>query len=166
MIHRDVTACASASYRSGDVRALRILLPLCLTPTRPALLGRGFGAGAIRIEHPFATPASGGAAPLYLAQLRNLGDRPERLLGAKTPVAERISMQAGREGERAARRYEPVTWLDVDPGADLRMLPGFGPRLLLVGLKRALRDGDEFALTLHFDNAGAIDTRVLVQQAR
>lgn len=166
MTIRNVPVSTGVRYRSGDVRALRILLPLCLTPTHPELLGRGFGAGSIRIEHPFSTPSSGGIGAVYLAQLRNLGDRPDRLLGAATPVAERVTMQSGREGRRTARRYGSVPWLDLDPGADLRMLPGGSARLLLAGLKRALRDGDDFAFTLHFQHAGSVDTRVLVQQGR
>lgn len=152
-------------YRSGDVRALRILLPLCLTPTRPALLGRGLSAGAVRIEHPFATPSSGGAGAVYLAQLCNSGARTERLLGASTPVAERILLQLSvRDG--ALQRRQTVAAIELAPGAELRMLPGRGTRLQLAGLKRALRDGDSFDLTLRFENAGVVHTQVLVQQQR
>jgi periplasmic copper chaperone A len=160
------SASAGTRYRSGDVRALRILLPLCLTPTQPALLGRGISAGDIRIEHPYATPASGGAGSVYLAQLRNLGGRPERLLGASTPVAERVELQSGRDGGGTLRRFDAVAAIDVEPGADLRMLPGKGARLQLVGLKRALRDGDSFALALQFERAGRVETLVHVQQPR
>lgn len=152
-------------YRSGDVRALRILLPLCLAPTRPALLGRGLSAGGVRIEHPFATPASGGTGAVYLAQLRNIGDRAERLLGASTPVAARVLLQLSvRDG--APQRRQTVDAIELAPGADLRMLPGRGTRLQLVGLERALRDGDGFDLVLRFDHAGIVHTRVLVQQQR
>lgn len=152
-------------YRSGDVRALRILLPLCLTPTRPALLGRGLSAGAVRIEHPFATPTGGGAGAVNLAQLCNVGDRAERLLGASTTVAERILLQLSvRDG--ALQRRQTVAALELAPGAVLRMLPGRGTRLQLAGLKRALRDGDTFDLTLRFEQAGVVHTQVLVQRQR
>lgn len=148
--------------RSGDRHALRILLPLCLTPTRPALLGRGVNAGDLRIEHPYATPATGGAASVYLAQVRNLGTRTERLTAAATPVGERVELQR----HRGARSFERAAALALEPGADLRMLPGTGARLRVVGLKRALREGDAFALTLHFERAGAVTVQVLVQQPR
>ena len=149
--------------RSGDRRALRILLPLCLTPTRPALLGRGVSVGEQRIEHPFATPSSGAAAHLYLAEWRNAGTRAERLLGAETPLAARVELQARPGG---ARSFETVAAIALEPGAELRMLPGHGPRLRALGLKRALRDGDTFALTLHFERAGAVSVQVQVQQQR
>lgn len=154
---------AAQRLRSGDRRALRILLPLCLTPTRPALLGRGVSAGDLRIEHPFATPADGGAASIYLAQVRNAGARAERLLGAETPLAARVELQARPGG---VRTFEAAGAIALEPGADLRMLPGLGPRLRAVGLKRALRDGDAFALTLHFERAGAVCVQVAVQQQR
>lgn len=149
--------------RSGDRHALRILLPLCLTPTRPALLGRGVSAGDLRIEHPFATPASGATAYLYLAQLCNAGTRAERLLGAETPLAARVELQV-RPG--SARGFQAAEAIAIEPGAELRMLPGPGPRLRALGLKRALRDGDAFAMTLHFERAGAVRVQVHVQQQR
>lgn len=154
-----------ARWRSGDVRALRILLPLCLTPTHPALLGRGSSAGDVRIEHPFAAPSGGGTGTVYLAQLSNVGTRPERLLGASTPVAEHVLLQLSmRDG--AQQRRQTVSAFDLAPGAELRMLPGRGTHLRLAGLKRALRDGDVFDLALRFERAGVVDVRVVVQQQR
>lgn len=151
--------------RFAAVRALR-LLPLCLALVSPALLAHDTGAGDVRIEHPFATPAAAGDGAAYLKRLRNVGKQGERLLGATTPVASRVELLAVGSDANAAPQMRPVAALDLAPGSDLQMRPGRGAQLRLVGLKQPLRDGDTFSLTLEFERAGRVEVKVYVQTPR
>lgn len=50
------------------------------------------------------------------------------------------------------------------PGkSDINMSAGSGPHLMLIGLKKPLIEGERFALTLHFERAGAVTVDVVVQ---
>ncbi len=128
--------------------------------TQPAL-AHDFHAGALRIDHPYATPSDAGAADgaAYLRGVRNAGAQADQLMGASTPVAERVVLQRQSDGA-------PVTAIELAPGAET-LLRHDGPyRLALIGLRQALRDGERVDLTLHFARAGEVTVKAWVQTPR
>ena len=58
----------------------------------------------------------------------------------------------------------PVTALPVAPGNPLMLKPG-GYHVMLVGLRRALNEGDSFPVTLQFAGAGAVTVDAQVVKA-
>jgi copper(I)-binding protein len=50
-------------------------------------------------------------------------------------------------------RMRPVERLQVDPGARITLRPG-GDHVMLMGLKRPLRGGETFPMTLAFEKSG------------
>ena len=50
-------------------------------------LAHDFKLGALRIDHPYATPTPPGATTgaAYVRGIRNTGEQPDRLVGARTP---------------------------------------------------------------------------------
>lgn len=134
-----------------------------------ALLGGGVAAHdihkeAIHAAHAWARAttslAKTGAA--YLT-IMNLGDRPDRLVTVASPIAERVEIHAhSMKGEvMSMRRVEAV---EVHPGAPTVFKPG-GMHVMLIGLKRPLRQGDRFPLTLTLETLGPIHVEVVVQGA-
>lgn len=85
---------------------------------------------------------------------------PDRLIGARTEVAEAIELYESREAGGGTRLH-PVAALPISPTEPLRLAPG-GSRLRLVGLNQRLRPGDRFPLTLVFAQAGEIEAEVIV----
>lgn len=69
------------------------------------------------------------------------------LTGAETPVAERVEIHRHlhREGVMSMRQVDQVV---VPAGGRFEFAPG-GYHLMLIGLRRALRDGETVPLTLH-----------------
>jgi len=109
--------------------------------------------GSVEIGHPWARPTD---APLGAAYciLAAKGESADTLSSAETPVAERVELR------NAAGEAVPA--IEIPAGRPVVLRPG-KPYLALVGLKRSLKLGDSFPLTLRFDLAGEIAVTVLVE---
>jgi len=119
------------------------------------------------IDHPYATPTQSGAttASAYFRGIRNRGQQSERLLGASTPLAERVILQRSGPPETG----EPLRNVDaIDlPARNTVQLRHTGAyHLVLVGLRQPLKEGDRFDLTLVFERAGLHTVKVWVQTPR
>jgi periplasmic copper chaperone A len=132
--------------------------------TATMALAHGGTAGDVRIEHPYATPsvpgASNGAA--YIATLENTGKQPDRLLRASTPAAARAELHTMNMDDGVMRMRE-VDAIALAPGAAVKMRPGQGYHFMLMGLKKPLKEGDSFPMTLEFERGGKIEVKVVVQ---
>lgn len=133
-------------------------LPLAATPAA----AHEFKAGDITVERPWtrATTVQTGAA--YMT-LRTVGKTADRLLKASSPDAERVEIHTMAMDGGVARMRE-IPGLDVKPGAGTQLKPG-GYHLMLIGLRRPLREGESVKLTLTFERAGNVDVEATVEKA-
>jgi copper(I)-binding protein len=124
----------------------------------------GYDKGDIRLRHPWAraTPPGATVGAGYL-EIRNNGKTADRLVGAVSPVAERVELHVtSHEGDVMKMREAPT--LEV-PARQRFTLRAGGPHLMLVGLKKPLAKGDRVPLTLRFERAGEIQVELEVQAA-
>jgi copper(I)-binding protein len=119
------------------------------------------GQSLIHIEQPWARATPGGAktGAVYLT-LMNHGSAGDRLLGATTPVAEKVQFHSVTEDNGVSRMREMRT-VEVAPGAVITFNPG-GWHIMVVGLKQPLKEGQTFPLTLNFEKAGKEEVIVSV----
>lgn len=127
---------------------------LCTVAARRAL-AHSYVLGAIEIGHPWAHPTGAQLGTVYCV-LAVKGDAADALSSADTPVAQKVELR------NAAGEALPA--LEIAPKQPMVLRPG-KPYLALVGLKRALRVGDSFPLTLRFDLAGETTVTVMVEEA-
>lgn len=122
-------------------------------------------AGDIEITHPFATPSREGVAngAAYIATLENTGKQADRLLRASTPVAQRTEVHTMAVDANGVMRMREVDAIVLAPGSPVKMRPGDGYHLMLMGLKQPLKEGDSFPLTLEFERGGKAEVKVIVQ---
>jgi copper(I)-binding protein len=141
--------------------------PLALAFVAAAAFAHGSTVGDIEIGHPYATPSlpgtSNGAA--YFAMLENTGNAADRLLRATTPVAARVELHSMAVDAQGVMRMREIDGIALAPHAKIRMRPGNGMHLMLVGLKEPLKDGARFPMTLEFERAGKVEVTVNVQSA-
>ena len=125
----------------------------------------GGKAGDIEIKHPFATPTPPGAAngAAYIATLENTGKQPDRLLRASSPVAARAEIHTLSMDSAGVMRMREAGEIALAPGAAIKMRPGDGYHLMLMGLKQPLKEGDSFPMTLEFERGGKAEVKVVVQ---
>lgn len=109
--------------------------------------------GAVEIGHPWARPTNAQLGAAYCV-LAIRGDAADKLSSAETPVAQKVELRSAAG--------EAVPAIEVDPKRPIVLRPG-KPYLALVGLKRPLKLGDSFPLTLRFDIAGEIAVTVMVE---
>lgn len=116
----------------------------------------------IAVEHPWAraTPkgATTGAAYMTLA---NNGTSADRLVGATTPLADKIQFHTETE-DNGVSRMRQVDTVDLPPGAKIVFKPG-DMHVMIVGLKQPLAQGQTFSLILKFEKAGSIDVTVPIE---
>lgn len=96
----------------------------------------------------------------------NLGDATDRLVGASSETAMRIEFHDIEESDEGVVRMVRIDGgIDLPQGETVQFNRG-GRHLMLMGLDRSLSDGDEFSITLMFENAGSIELTVPVDLAR
>jgi copper(I)-binding protein len=118
---------------------------------------------SLKIDHPFAraTPPGARVAGVFVA-VENTGTQSDRLLSVSTPmagVAELHEMWV----DAGVMRMRDVAALEVRPGEKVQLKPG-GYHVMLSELKQPLKVGDKFPLTLKFQNAGAVEVSVWVEE--
>src|SRR5690606_27219693 len=100
----------------------------------------------------------------YFASLENKGAQADRLLRASTPVAEKVELHSGEIGTDGVMRMRELDGgLKLPSKAVIKLRPGMGDHLMLMGLKKPLVEGDTFPMTLEFERAGKVEVKVTVQ---
>lgn len=94
------------------------------------------------------------AVPVSLT-VANAGREDDRLIGAETPLAERVEIRANA-GYGPDRREVALPRGVAIPAGETVILEPLGDHLALVGLRRPLAQGETFPLTLRFAHAGEV----------
>lgn len=128
-----------------------------------------FRQGDLVIDHPYATPSPGGTrnGGVYFKSLRNRGHQADRLLAARSAVAERVELhQMQMDGQVMRMREVAAIELPARTEVHLRHGGAGSHHLMLINLKQPLKDGDRFDLELVFEKAGTRQVHVWVQTPR
>ena len=127
-----------------------------------AAFAHGSSKGDLRVDHSYATVGSTEAV-VYFRSIRNEGDQPDRLMGGHTPLATTVELQRASQ-QVGTKTTTVVDAIELPAKTNVPMRHDKGEyRILLKGLKQALKDGDRFDLTLNFEKAGALAVKVWVQ---
>jgi copper(I)-binding protein len=93
--------------------------------------------------------------------IRNKAEKADKLLGASSSVAARVETHiVEKQGE--VMRMREVKGYEVPAKGSFELKPG-GPHLMLVDIKRQLKEGEKVPLVLRFQNAGEITTELEVR---
>lgn len=147
---------------------VRWALALALTVLGAAASAHGSRAGDIAIGHPFATPSLAGTTTgaAYFAMIENTGATADKLVRASTPAAARVEIHTMAVDAQGVMRMREIDGIALEPKAKIRMRPGMGLHLMLVGLKEPLKEGASFPMTLQFERGGSVEVKVVVQAVK
>jgi copper(I)-binding protein len=136
-----------------------IILAASLLVAAPALAQ----AQAVQVEDAWARATAAGARSggIFLT-LTDIG-APDRLLGATTPVAATAELHETID-DNGVMRMRPVRALPLETGKPVVLKPG-SYHLMLIGLRRQLKPGDSFSVTLTFEKAAPVTAIVTVAKA-
>ena len=140
--------------------------------TRAALLAAAWSApwgslparaADITVQQPWARAAVQGGVGGAFMTIENGGAAPDRLLSVASPVARSIELHTTvRDGD--VMRMRPVTAVEVPAHGAVQLQPG-GLHVMMMGLTKALAQGETVPLTLTFERAGQVAVAVPVQAA-
>jgi hypothetical protein len=140
-------------------RILRICLFLALGAGLPAAAS----AQGVQVVDAWSRPTPPGIdVGVAYFTIRN-ADKTDRLLRVSSPVAKSAELHVSSMKD-GVTRMEALGPVEVGSGASTSFEPS-GRHVMLMGLKKPLREGDVFPLTLTFANAGPIRTSVRVRGA-
>ncbi|MBA3518367.1 MAG: copper chaperone PCu(A)C [Rhizobiales bacterium] len=106
-----------------------------------------------------ATPPGAQVAAAYV-NVENRGGSADRLLAARSPAANSVSLHATVE-ENGVATMRPVDDPVIPAGGTLEMRPG-GAHLMLTDLQAPLKEGETLSLTLSFETAGELTVEAAV----
>lgn len=87
------------------------------------------------------------------AYMELVSDATATLLGASSPAAGRVELHS-MALEAGVMKMRPVENIALPPGKTVKLAPG-GLHIMLLDLKRPLKEGDKVRLTLSIRRAGA-----------
>lgn len=143
------------------MNVMRSAIASLLLLSASGALAHEYEQGGLHIDHPWSRPAPPMAAngSAYLV-INNQGRADDVLLGASTPLAERVEIHTHlMDGDMMKMRQ--LKSLPIPAGETVSLAPG-GHHLMLMGLKQAPQLGDRFPLTLRFEQAGEVEVEISV----
>ena len=125
-------------------------LPFALLPA--AAQAHSYKLGSLAIGHAWAKPSSDNETEAMMP-IANGGTEIDYLIKATSAVCDRVEFRVEKQ------KFEK---LELAVGRPFPMRPK-GPHLQMIGLKKALVQGEMVAMTLVFEKAGAIDIELHVE---
>ena len=124
-------------------------------------------AADIMVADPYARTSSmmaqSGAA---FMMIHNHGTEGDRLIGAASPVADKVELHTHKENAQGVMQMIHVEeGFDLPAGGEIAMVRG-GHHVMFLGLKQELKQGDIVPVTLIFEKAGEVAVDVPVDLDR
>lgn len=140
------------------LRSLLIAL-LCLAPglTAAAPPAQGVSVEGAKVRE--VPPGQVNSAAFMT--VRNAGPGDRALVGAESDIAEAVELHSHIH-DGGMMRMRRIDRIDIPAGTQTRLEPG-GLHIMLIGLNRRLRGGDEVELTLVFADGSRFPVRAPVQ---
>lgn len=140
------------------MRRLPLLAALAAVLLAPAARGAEVTATDAWARATTSQARNGGA----FLTLSNPGSTPDRLVAAAAPdVAERVEIHTHLMEDGVARMRQAEGGIELPAGGSVVLKPG-GYHVMLMGLKRPLKPGESFPLTLTLEKAGSLPVTVTV----
>lgn len=126
-----------------------------------------FAQTGVEIANPYARTMGGmGASGAVFFEITNHADVDERLLDAKSDVAEKVELHTHKDDGNGVMQMIHVPEGFAIPAQGAHALQRGGDHVMLMGLTRELKDGDMVSVTLVFEQAGEVVIEAPVDNAR
>jgi len=106
-------------------------------------------------------PATGETAAMAFVAIENPTMYEIYVVSATADAAGKVELRDGAQSGDA--RLKPVEFISVPAYGRVDMEPG-GPHLMLLDLKRPLKEGDKIGLMIATDNAGTLEVAAVVRK--
>ena len=127
-------------------------------------IAQEYKAGSLKIDHPWARPTIGSStnSAAYMT-LSNSGDKADKLLAVKSDAAEHVALHESRMDGEIMRMVPVKDGIEVPPHGAVELKP-LGLHVMLMGLRKPLKEGEKFPMTLVFAKQGDVKVEVKVEK--
>ncbi len=116
----------------------------------------------IEVSGAVSHPSAGVPVGVVYLNIKNNGDRVERLIAVRTPAADRAELhETVTHGDIVRMKHHPDGF-EIPPGAGIALAPG-GKHIMLLGLLKPLVAGETLMLDLEFERAKALTLEVPIE---
>lgn len=145
--------------RSTSIAA--IVASIFATPF--AALAQDTKAGDLVVSQAWSRATPGGAkvAGGYLS-IENKGANADRLLGGSSSIAGKLEVHEMSMANGVMSMHPAEGGMAIPAGKTVTLAPG-GYHLMIMDLKKPLKQGDSFTATLEFERAGKVEVPFAVQ---
>lgn len=137
-----------------------------LALTSQMAVAHGVKCGELNIAHPYSTPTigAGNTGAIYFMNIKNNGKEVEQLIGARSEVSSGIEIHE-MSLENNVMKMRAIPEVQLPSGFEVTFKQGQanGYHLMLIDLKKPLKLGDKFPVTLKFKKAGECQAEVWVE---
>jgi len=117
---------------------------------------------SIHLDHVWSRAALAGHEGVVYLTITSAGTQ-DSLVDITTPASANAELHQSFS-DHGVVRMRPVPSLQIEPGKPVTLTPG-GYHIMLKDLKRPLKQGDSFLITLSFAKAGRITATATVEKA-
>jgi len=133
------------------------------------VMAHGVKCGDITVAHPYSTPTIGSVTTgsVYFMNIMNNGKELDQLIDARADVSSSVEMHQ-MSLENNIMRMRAVSEVKLPPGYEVVFKHGQanGFHLMLINLKKPLKVGGKFPITLKFKRAGDCMAEVWVEEPK
>jgi len=126
------------------------------------LAAQAHAGSVIEVMHPWARPTVPNRPSALYFGVHNLGDAPDRLVGARAEGVGRIELHKSEEKDGVMTMFM-VEGIDIPAGGMADLDPG-GFHFMLFDIAKPLKEGDTLDVTLVFESAGDVEVQVPVSR--
>lgn len=130
-----------------------------------ALAIPAFAHDGVHIDGAYARVMPGAKTGAVFMSIENHASVDERLVAVATDAAERAELHTHKAGEDGTMQMLKIEGGIPIPAGESHDLERGGDHVMLMGLTRAVKDGDTIAMTLTFEHAGEVTVDVPVDNA-
>lgn len=128
-----------------------------------AALAHGHQVGSLSIQHPWSREtAAGQAVGGGFLTITNAGGRDDLLVSGSSPVAAEVQLHTMSMDGGIMRMRQMTDGIAIPAKGAVELRPG-GFHIMFMGLKRQLKQGEHFPVTLRFQRAGRVTVQFTVQ---
>lgn len=118
----------------------------------------------IKINNPWMRPSSEKMATALYFVIENKSEKPDTLYQVDSDLAERVEIhETYSEGEMMGMRK--VDMIIIEGKSSFELKPG-AHHIMLMKLKKDIKDGDEGEFVLHFKRAGEIKITAIAKKPK
>ena len=119
----------------------------------------------VHVDGAYARVMPGAKTGAVFMSIENHASTDERLVGITTDAAERAELHTHKAGADGMMQMLKVEDGIVIPAGLTHDLERGGDHIMLMGVTRALKDGDTITMTLTFEHADAVTVEIPVDNA-